>query len=103
MFDFFSRTPSISPKELEGKLDEKPLIIDVRSTAEYRGGHIPGAKNVPLHKIDQYKPKSECYVVCTSGMRSKRAAKQLKANGFEAVNLKGGMGRWNGPTRGGKL
>lgn len=100
---FFSRIPSISTKELETKLNEKPLILDVRTPEEFRGGHIPGAKNVPLHKIDRYEPKRSAYVICASGMRSKRAAKQLKANGYEVVNVKGGMRAWNGPKRGGKL
>lgn len=98
---FFKRIPSISTKELEGKMKNKPLIIDVRSSAEFKGGHIPGAKNVPLQKIEQFEPKGSCYVICASGMRSKRAVKLLKANGCQATNVTGGMSRWQGPVKGG--
>lgn len=93
MFKFFSRLPAISTKDLAEKLSEKPLILDVRSPQEFKSGHIPGAKNIPLNKVNKYKPKRNCYVVCASGMRSRRAAKQLKANGYDVVNVKGGMNK----------
>lgn len=98
----FKRIPTISAKELENKLDEKPLIIDVRTTAEFQMGHIKGAKNVPLDKVSTHKPREKAYIICQSGSRSKRASKILDKNGFEVVNVKGGMRKWNGPTRGGK-
>lgn len=100
---FFSRVPTISPKKLESKLNEKPLIIDVRSAEEFRSGHIPGSRNVPLHKIERFVPKKECIVVCASGARSRQAAKQLQAKGFDVVNLRGGLNAWRGKLRGGKF
>ncbi|WP_027108055.1 rhodanese-like domain-containing protein [Lacticigenium naphthae] len=100
---FFSRMPSISTKELEQKLSEKIELIDVRETNEFANGHIPRAKNIPLGKIDKYKPNGTVYVICQSGMRSKRAAKILKAKDCDVVNVKGGMSAWSGKTRGGKL
>lgn len=99
---FFKRTPSISLKELEGKLDERPLILDVRSPNEFRGGHIKGAVNVPLEKINTYRPKKTAYVICQSGVRSKKAAKVLDQKGFDVINVKGGMRKWAGPIKGGK-
>lgn len=100
---FFTKVPSISTKELESKLSEKPKIIDVREPNEFKGGHIPGSKNIPLSKIGNFKDKERAYVVCQSGMRSKRATKQLIASGLDVVNVKGGISSWTGPTRGGKL
>ena len=52
-------------------------IIDVRTPAEYNGGHIKGSKNVPLQslnqnlgKINKNKPVITC---CASGARSAAA------------------------------
>jgi rhodanese-related sulfurtransferase len=99
---FFRRMPSISTKELNEILNEKPLIIDVRTLGEFKDNHIPGAKNVPLDTIHTYQPKQKGYVICTSGMRSKQASKILSKKGYDVVNVKGGMRKWNGPTKGGK-
>ena len=105
MFEFFKRKPSITTNQLESELSKKPTIIDVRTPGEYRQGHIPGSKNVPLNKIEQYKAKTEekVYVVCQSGMRSKRAATALQKKGYDVVNVRGGMSQWNGTVRGGKI
>lgn len=100
---FFKRTPTISTSELESKLSEKPQVIDVREPHEFKNGHIPGAKNVPLGKIPAYTPKGQVYVVCQSGMRSKRAAKMLLKQGHDVTNVRGGMMAWAGAKRGGKV
>ncbi|MDA9472791.1 rhodanese-like domain-containing protein [Enterococcus sp. 5H] len=104
MFSFFKGN-SISTKELELKLGEKPEILDVREKTEFATGHIPSAKNLPLSKISSYKVKENksVYVICQSGMRSRQAVKQLKNRGIDAVNVRGGMSAWRGETRGGKL
>ena len=99
---FFRRIPSISTKNLKEKLNVKPLIIDVRTPAEFQSSHIIGAKNVPLKTIHSYHPKQKAYIICASGMRSKQASKILNKNGYDVVNVKGGMHKWNGPTKGGK-
>ena len=98
MFNLFQRNPAISTSELAEKLKDSITLLDVRMPEEYRGGH-----NVPLNKINRYQGKEkQVYVICQSGMRSKQAAKLLKQKGYEAINVQGGMNRWQGPTRGGK-
>lgn len=99
---FFNRISSLSTRELAEKLPQKPLILDVREPYEFASGHIPGAKNVPLGKIGSYKTDKPVYVICQSGMRSKRAAKQLQAKGIDVTNVSGGMSSWSGPIKGGK-
>ena len=100
---FFNRTPSISTKELEELLAEKVSIIDVRPTHSFQAGHIPGAKNVPLQKIENYTPKGKTYIICQTGVSSKSATKYLGDKAYDVVNGKGGMSTWTGKTRGGKL
>lgn len=103
MFSLFKKNLTISTNELADKLGKSITLLDVRTPQEYRGGHITKAVNVPLDKIDRYQGKEkEVYVICQSGMRSKQAVKILKQKGYEATNVRGGMNRWNGPTRGGK-
>lgn len=104
MFKLFKKTTGISVNELQAKLDQNTILLDVRTPQEYKADHIPVAKNVPLDKIEGYKPKqkSEIFVICQSGMRSKKAAQILEKNGYDAVNVRGGMSRWRGRTRGGK-
>ncbi len=98
----FKKIPTIATHELESKLAEKPQIIDVRESHEFQNGHIPGAKNVPLGKIMHYTPNGKTYVVCQSGMRSKKATKVLLKRGYDVVNVRGGMMSWTGAKRGGK-
>ena len=75
------------------------LLLDVRSPGEFAGGHLPGAKNVPVQELggrlrelgQQSRP---VVVYCLSGGRSAQAAQMLKAAGFTAVHNLGPMGRW---------
>lgn len=104
MFGLFESLPSISTNELASKLGNKLTLIDVRTPEEYRSGHIAIAKNIPLDRIGSYKQKNteDIYVICQSGMRSKQAARILKKNGYNVINVRGGMNQWSGKTRGGK-
>ena len=78
-------------------------VIDVRTPAEYGSGHIPGAYNVPLDRLDEALPalrvlaeKSELVVVCASGARSTTASGRLAGEGIAAASLDGGTSAWAG-------
>ena len=69
-------------------------IIDVRTPSEFNGGHVKGAKNIPLQslnqnlgKINKNKPVITC---CASGARSAAAKNILLNNGFSEVYNGGG-------------
>ena len=95
---------SISVIDFKNKVDNNEIlnIIDVRSEGEYLGpiGNIPNSKLVPLPSIanflnDLKNLDGEVYVVCLSGKRSSIAAKLLRANNINALNIEGGMLAWN--------
>ncbi|WP_010233450.1 rhodanese-like domain-containing protein [Clostridium arbusti] len=96
MFSIFGKSNfnSISAHDLDGKLG-KINLIDVRENYEYKGGHIPTAKNVPMGAIltnpEKYINKSkEYHIVCQSGSRSARTCKELSNQGYNVVNISGG-------------
>jgi rhodanese-related sulfurtransferase len=74
----------------------------VRDPGEYGAGHILGAKNVPLSRIDaggsEIAPKRKekpVIVYCDTGNRSAKAAAALRSQGFaRVVSLAGGIGAW---------
>ncbi|MGG4107165.1 rhodanese-like domain-containing protein [Paenibacillus lautus] len=94
----------ISPKAVEQKLSDGVImnIIDVRETEEVAEGKIPGAINIPLGLIEFRKqdldPSKEYVMVCRSGGRSGRATEYLESQGYQVVNMTGGMLAWEGKT-----
>jgi rhodanese-related sulfurtransferase len=79
----------------------KTTVVDVRSAEEFAKGHLRDAKNIPLAdlstrigELDKAKARS-VVVVCQSGARSDKAARQLAAAGFgDVVSLDGGLSAW---------
>ena len=75
-----------------------PTVIDVRTEAEFADGHVPGARNVPLDRLDPATlgvDKGETvHVICQSGRRSAVAAEKLAAAGYSVVNVEGGTSAW---------
>ncbi len=90
----------ITTAQLHDELkDKSKQFIDVRTPAEYKGYHIPGFKNIPLHQFNQRAKElskdKEVVVICQSGMRSQKASKVLKKLGYSKVtNVKGGVSAW---------
>jgi len=77
-------------------------VIDVRSADEFAAGHLRDAKNMPLAdlatrigELDKNKVKT-VILVCQSGARADKAARQLKSAGFEDIyTLEGGVNAWS--------
>lgn len=78
------------------------IIMDVRTSPEYQGGHIPGAINVVNGTVqddmpDELKDKNRTiYVYCRSGHRSKLAAAKLVEEGYTNIIDCGGILDWTG-------
>lgn len=83
---------------LFGADESNPLIIDVRTEAEWNDGHIEGALLIPYESIGEKiesaaKDKGRrIYVYCRSGRRSKIAKESLEKLGYKDVVNLGSIG-----------
>ncbi|HEX2086463.1 MAG TPA: rhodanese-like domain-containing protein [Solirubrobacteraceae bacterium] len=88
----------VSPRAAEALVREGARLVDVREADELvADGRIPGAEHVPLGTLAERAGDlaGETVVfVCRSGARSGMAADALRASGFEAYNVDGGILAW---------
>ena len=75
-------------------------MLDVRSEAEWKTGHIEGATHIMLgdlpHQVQRLPRDRPIVCVCGSGYRSSIAASGLAQNGLSSVeSMDGGMAAWN--------
>jgi rhodanese-related sulfurtransferase len=82
----------------------EPLVIDVRTPQEFRGGAYPGAVNIPLDELPAHFTKlgskqREIIVYCASGARSSYAERMMKQAGFSNVRNGGGIMQMMSPRR----
>ncbi|ETT82627.1 rhodanese-like domain-containing protein [Viridibacillus sp. FSL R5-0477] len=93
---------SISVEEVQQLLESgKELnLIDVREVDEVAAGIIPTAINIPLglieFRMNELDKTKEYIMVCRSGGRSGNATMFLENQGFNVVNMDGGMLAWTG-------
>ena len=100
IFDFFKQ-PDINQGVKDYQKNPSAVLLDVRTPQEYRSGHIPGSKNVPLQTIDKVGSVVEntdtvLYVYCQSGARSRQASSMLQQMGYRNVNNIGGIASYSG-------
>lgn len=79
-------------------LDDSVVLLDVREPDEWQRGHVTGAQHIPMAdvpaRIDEIDRDATLYVICHAGGRSQRVAQYLARNGFEPINVTGGMLSW---------
>jgi rhodanese-related sulfurtransferase len=93
----------ITPKELEKRLnngDPTIQVVDVREDEEVEIGKIKEAVHIRLSEIpermDELDASKTLVLVCRSGRRSERATQYLQSQGFQVLNMEGGMLKWQG-------
>lgn len=96
---------TVAPAQLTGMLGspEAPLLLDVRSPAEFESARLPGSVNVPLDQLKRQRsgaadlpsPDRPVVVVCASGGRARDGAETLRDAGVDGVHvLDGGLSGW---------
>lgn len=88
---FFGLFGGNSSAPIEDYLNDGAVVIDVRTGAEFNGGHVNGSKNIVLNtipaKVNEIKKMNKKVItVCMSGGRSAQAASFLEQNGVDAIN-----------------
>ncbi|MEU0124265.1 rhodanese-like domain-containing protein [Streptomyces albidoflavus] len=94
-------TPTtLTPAQATARFGEF-TVIDVRTPGEYATGHLPGAHNIPLDRLDEATDtlnkaaqRTPLLLVCASGARSAKGCAQLAGLGIEAATLDGGTSAW---------
>lgn len=86
--------------DLIGKIE----LIDIREPYEVAAASILTAKNIPMGNLlgnpGKYLIQGKTYyIMCQSGGRSTRACKMLKDQGYDVINVAGGMGSYMGKKR----
>ena len=79
------------------------FLLDVREDDEWAAGHAVGALHIPMGelaaRIAELPQDRRLHVVCRVGGRSAQVAQYLIAQGMDAVNVDGGMRRWDSAGR----
>jgi hydroxyacylglutathione hydrolase len=93
--------PQITVDELAARRRETPTlqVVDVRRRGEYAAGHVPGARHVPLDRlereVDRLDAARPTAAICAGGYRSSAATSVLESHGFaDLVNVVGGTSAW---------
>ncbi len=73
-------------------------LLDVREADEWAAGHAEWAVHLPMSqlagRLDEVPPDRQVHVVCHVGGRSAQVVAWLVAQGYDAVNVAGGMDAW---------
>lgn len=89
------------PQVQVNDIPDDAVLLDVREDDEWAAGHAPGAVHIPLSDVptrlgELPEVEGALAVVCRSGGRSGRAVQWLQAQGFDVINVDGGMRAWSG-------
>ena len=105
MFGFLKsdNSQAIHVNEMDNLLG-KVNLIDIREPYEYARGSLKTAKNIPMGTLltnpERYLVKDKkYYIMCQSGGRSSRTTRELSKQGFDVINVAGGMGSYVGTKR----
>ena len=96
---------TLSQNKFNRQLNKKnTLLLNVRADTEFKAGHIPGAIQADVLKLENFKnqiadlDKNKTYLLyCKSGKRSSKAKFLMKEMGFKKLkDLKEGYSQWKG-------
>ena len=91
---------AIDPQRVADWLADDPLLqlVDVREPYEREAGHIADTRHIELTRLSaeaaSLRQDRPVVLYCRVGSRSTMAAQALRAAGFEAYSMQGGLVRW---------
>ena len=79
-------------------VDPRAVLVDVREDGEWQQAHVAGSLHIPMGefvaRVGEVPTDRKVVVVCHSGHRSAQVTGWLVAQGYDAVNLDGGLVAW---------
>lgn len=85
------------------EVDDKHVLVDVRTPGEFHSEKIPNSVNIPLDKLaeqaESLQNHDNVVLVCASGNRAQKACEVLSSRGISATILNEGMKGWKGAGR----
>jgi rhodanese-related sulfurtransferase len=91
---------AVDPAQVAAWLDREPhpQLVDVREVYERDAGHIAGSLHIELTqlstRVGELDSERPIVFYCRVGARSDMAAQALRASGFQAHSMRGGLHRW---------
>jgi DMSO/TMAO reductase YedYZ molybdopterin-dependent catalytic subunit/rhodanese-related sulfurtransferase/glyoxylase-like metal-dependent hydrolase (beta-lactamase superfamily II) len=90
--------PQVSARAAATLVENGAMLLDVREPGEWSAGHAPRAVLIPMAEVharlDELPRDAPIVVACRSGGRSAAITGALRAHGYDALNLAGGMSAW---------
>ena len=90
--------PACSPAEALAAMRDGAVLLDVREYEEWMAGHVDGAVHVPMQQVparlSELPTDRRVVCICRSGNRSGQVTAFLLRQGYDAVNMDGGMRAW---------
>ena len=84
--------------ELPTEFAPDAVLLDVREDDEWNQGHAAVAQHIPMGQVpgrlNEIDRSATLYVICTAGGRSAKGAEFVARDGFEPINVEGGMLAW---------
>ncbi len=84
--------------DLPTEFGPSTLLLDVREDDEWNQGHAAAAQHIPMGEVpgrlNEIDRSATLYVICKAGGRSAKVADFLARDGFEPINVEGGMLAW---------
>lgn len=95
----FQSLPAVGAAEVPADA----FLLDVREAEEWTAGHVDGAVHIPMGtlmaRLDEVPKDTRVYVMCRVGGRSGQVTAYLAQQGWDAVNIDGGMLAWEAAGR----
>ena len=96
-----AESKEIDGSELNNWIDDGAIVIDIRGNFAFSRGHIPNSINILDELLTQiieegpvFPQSKKICIVCSVGTISRKFAAFLRAQGYEAASLKGGLSAW---------
>jgi rhodanese-related sulfurtransferase len=89
--------PQILTSELAARVPNA-ILIDVREDDEYAAARVTGSLHIPMsafvERIAEVPKDETVYIMCAAGVRSAQVTAFLSQQGYDAVNVDGGLTAW---------